>query len=52
MSRAGDTVRALHSSLFGFLDQTDLIKRQKTSSDLVCEKYARTPSAVYMGYGK
>ena len=43
---------SLHSSFFGFLDQTVLIKRQKTSSDWVCEKYARTPSAVYMGYGR
>ena len=43
---------ALHSPFFEFLDQTVLIKRQKTSSGWVCEKYARTPSAVYIGYGR
>ena len=32
-SRAGDAVHSLHSSLLGFLDQNDLDKRQKTSSD-------------------
>ena len=42
----------LHSSFLVFLDQTVLIKRQKASSDWVCDKYARTPSAVYMGYGR
>ena len=40
---------SLHSSFFDFLDQTVLIKRQKASSDGVCEKYARRPSVVYTG---
>ncbi len=43
---------SLDSSYFGFLDQTVLISRQKTSSGGVYEKYARTPPAVYTGYGR
>jgi hypothetical protein len=43
---------SLHSSFFGSLDQTVLIKRQKASSDRVCEKHDRTPPAVYLGIGR